>query len=75
MVKIEMYKNDEGGLLVIWKCRNNDLIGEVFNNGVEKRGMWDKKAKFLVKNDEARTHQVCKHFGFDSTKQYWRRWA
>lgn len=75
MVKIEMHRKAKGTLLVIWECANGDLIGEVFNNGIEKRGKWDMKARFRVKDNEATTHRVCEYFGFDSTRCWWRRWA
>ena len=35
MVKISMYKNNKGGLLVIKKTTSGNLVGEVFNDGVE----------------------------------------
>jgi hypothetical protein len=35
MTKIAMYKDKQGRLLVIWKTRNENLVGEVFNDGVE----------------------------------------
>lgn len=75
MVKISMYKKDNGALLVIWKCINGDLIGEVYNNGIEKRGKWNMRARFSVKYREATDYRVCEYFGFDSTKPWWLRWA
>ena len=33
MTKIAMYKDKQGRLLVIWKTRNENLVGEVFNDG------------------------------------------
>ena len=46
MIKISMYKNDKGSLLVIKKTTNGNLIGEVFNDGIEKRGKRDMRATF-----------------------------
>lgn len=75
MVKISMYKNDKGGLLVIWKTKNENLVGEVFSNGVEKRGKWDMRATFYEKDGDATEHRVCEYFNFPYPKAYWRRWA
>ena len=73
MVKISMFKKDDGALLVIWKTPKENLVGEVFSNGVEKRGKWDMRATFEGK--EATEYRVCEYFGFNSSKAYWRRWA
>lgn len=73
MIKISMYKKDNGALLVIWKCLNDDLIGEVYNNGIEKRGKWNMRARFSVKHNEATEHRVCEYFGFHSANPWWRR--
>lgn len=75
MVKISMYKNDNGALLVIWQTPNKNLIGEVYNDGVEKRGKngkWDNRATFEGK--DATDFRVCEYFGFDSSKPWWSRW-
>jgi hypothetical protein len=46
MVKISMFKKNDGALLVIYKTPKEKLIGEVYSNGVEKRGKWDQRATF-----------------------------
>jgi len=71
MVKISMFKKNDGALLVIWKTPKENLVGEVFSNGVEKRGKWDMRATFEGK--EATEYRVCEYFGFNSSKAYWRR--
>lgn len=68
-----MYKNDKGALLVIKESSKGNLIGEVFNNGEEKRGKWDMRATF--ENDEATEHRVCEYFNFPYPNAWWRRWA
>ena len=73
MIKIAKYKNDKGALLVIKQTRNGNLIGEVFSNGIEKRGKWDMRATFEGK--EATQHRVREYFGFSGAEAYWRRWA
>ena len=74
MVKISMYKNDsDGSLLVIHETSKGNLVGEVFSNGHEKRGMWDKRATFYEEDGDATEHRVCEYFGFDSSVCYWRR--
>ena len=77
MVKSLMYKNKStGALLVIWECKCGDLIGEVFNNGVEKRGKWDRRARFHVVHGDAQPYRVLEYFGFDTSevaKPYWSR--
>jgi len=73
MVKIEIYKNKEGKLLVIHKCKNDDLIGEVYSNGIEKRGHWDMRARFRHKDNEATSHRVCEYFGFKTSDLWWSR--
>ena len=73
MVKISMFKKDDGALLVIWKTPKENLVGEVFNNGVEKRGKWDMRATFEGK--EATQHRVREYFGFSGAEAYWRRWT
>lgn len=76
MVKISMWKNDKGGLLVIKQTKKGNLIGEFFFDGVEKRGKWDMRATFEVKDGDADEYRVCEYFGIDYTKPaYWRRWA
>ena len=76
MVKISMHKKDNGALLVIWQTPKGNLVGEVFLDGVEKRGKngkWDMRATFEDK--EATQHRVREYFGFSGAKAYWRRWA
>ena len=75
MIKIAMYKDKQGKLLVIKKATNGDLIGEVYENGVEKRGKWDMRATFRVKDNDATSYRVCEYFGFDYKNPYWKRWA
>lgn len=75
MVKISMYKNDKGGLLVIKKATNGSLIGEVFNNGIEKRGKYDMRATFSEKDGDATEYRVCEYFNFPYSNAYWKRWA
>ena len=74
MVKTEMYKRNDGALLVIYKCVNDDLIGEVYANGVAKRGKWDMRARFCAKDKENTSYRVCEYFGFPYTA-FWKRWA
>jgi hypothetical protein len=75
MTKISMFKKDDGALLVIWKTSKGNLVGEVFNNGVEKRGKWDMRATFYASDGDANKHKVREYFGFCGAKAYWRRWA
>lgn len=75
MIKISMYKNDKGSLLVIKKTTKGNLIGEVFNNGIEKRGKWDMRATFYEKDGDATEHRVCEYFNFPCANAYWRKWA
>ena len=76
MVKIAMYKKDNGALLVIWKTPKGNLVAEVFNNGVEKRGEWDSRTTFYTKDDDAAEYRVCEYFGFSASNSiaYWKRW-
>ena len=66
MIKISMYKNDKGSLLVIKKTTNGNLIGEVFNN---------MRATFYEKDGDATEHRVCEYFNFPCANAYWRKWA
>ena len=76
MVKISMFKREnDGALLVIWKTAKENLIGEVFSNGIEKRGKWDMRATFNVIDGDATEHRVCEYFGFSCEKAYWKRWG
>ena len=77
MVKIAMYKKNNGALLVIWKTPKENLVGEVFNNGIEKRGKWDMRATFYTKDGDATEYRVCEYFGFSTSNSiaYWKRWA
>ena len=67
MVKIAIYKHDNGSLLVIWRTRNENLIGELY------RGKWDSRATFNANEGDATEYRVCKYFGFNSNNPYWRR--
>ena len=77
MIKTLMYKNKStGALLVIWECKSGDLIGEVYDNGVEKRGKWNSRARFRVEDKDAQPYRVLEYFGFDTSevdKPYWGR--
>jgi hypothetical protein len=77
MFKSLMYKNKStGALLVIWKCKSGNLIGEIYDNGVEKRGKWDRRARFRVVHGDAQPYRVLEYFGFDTSevdKPYWSR--
>lgn len=73
MVKISMYKKDNGALLVIWQTPKENLVGEVFFNGVEKRGKWDMRATF--EGRDATEYRVCEYFGFPFGNAWWKRWA
>lgn len=73
MVKISMFKKDDGSLLVIWRNSKENLIGEVYSTGIEKRGKWDSRATF--EGRDATEHRVCEYFGFKSNHPYWRRWG
>lgn len=75
MVKISMYKNESGSLLVIYKTSKGNLVGEVYNNGCQKRGMWDMRATFYEDEGDADEHRVCEYFGFLPCIHYWHRWA
>ena len=75
MIKIPIYKNDQGSLLVLKKTTNGNLIGEVFNDGIEKRGKWDMRATFYEKDGDATEHRVCEYFNFPCANVYWRKWA
>lgn len=75
MVKIAMFRKTNGALLVIWKTTKENLVGEVFFDGVEKRGKngtWDMKATF--KGKDATNHRVCEYFGFNFHNSWWVRW-
>lgn len=73
MVKISMFKKNDGALLVIYKTPKEKLIGEVYSNGVEKRGKWDQRATF--EDQEATEHRVCEYFGFSNATPYWKKWV
>jgi len=76
MVKIEMYKDDNGRLLVISQRINHSLVCELFNDGVEKRGRngkYDMRKEF---SNDASIPQILNHFDFPiDTKAYWKRWV
>jgi len=77
MVKIAMYKHDNGSLLVIWRTRNENLIGELYYGGEYHRGKWDSRATFYTKDCDATEYRVCEYFGFSTSNSiaYWKRWA
>lgn len=62
MIKIAKYKNDKGELLVIKQAKNGNLIGEVYSNGIEKRGNWYMRATFT--DGDATEARVCEYFKF-----------
>ena len=70
-----MYKKENGALLVIWRTRNENLIGELYRGGEYHRGKWDSRATFDAKDGDATEYSVCEYFGFNSSNPYWRRWA
>ena len=72
MVKISMYKRKDGALLVIYRTANDNLIGEVYANGTEKRGKWDMRSTFT--DNDATEYRVRQYFGFNGATPYWRRW-
>lgn len=75
MTKISIYKEGDD-YLVIYKTKNENLIGEVYIGGLKKRGQWDMRATFNTEDGDATEYRVCSYFGFDMTKSaYWRRWA
>lgn len=71
MVKIAIYKHDNGSLLVIWRTPKENLVGEVYSNGIYKRGKWVLRATF--EGRDATEYRVCEYFGFKSNNPYWRR--
>ena len=76
MVKIAMYKHDNGSLLVIWRTRNGNLIGELYRGGEYHRGKWDERATFNANNDGNVTEdRVKEYFGFSTSNSiaYWKR--
>lgn len=75
MVKISMYKKENGDLLVIKRSVKGNLIGEVYSNGIEKRGNRYMRATFYEKDSDATEYRVCQYFGFKYSNPYWRRWA
>ena len=78
MIKVALYKKENGAMLVIWRTYKGNLIGEVYNDGVEKRGKngkWDMRATFYVADGDATEHRVREYFGFRGAEPYWRRWA
>lgn len=77
MVKIAMFRNTNGALLVIWNTSKGKLIGEVYFDGVEKHGKngsWDMRADFSPKDCDATIHRVCEYFGFNAHNSWWLRW-
>jgi hypothetical protein len=76
MVKIAMYKHDDGSLLVIWRTRNEKLIGELYRSGEYHRGKWDSRITSTDDGDETE-HRIKEYFGFSTSNSiaYWKRWA
>lgn len=75
MVKISMYKNEDGDLLVIKRSVKGNLIGEVYTNGIEKFENRYMRETFYEKDGDATEYRVCQYFGFNYSNPYWRRWA
>jgi hypothetical protein len=76
MVKIEMFKRNSGALLVIKKMANDDLVGNLYFDGKEKRG-FDMRARFRRKDNEAEVYRVLEYFGFtqENSIHWWSRWG
>jgi hypothetical protein len=51
-------------MLVIWKTKNNNLIGEVYDSERMIRGKWNMRATFYAKDNEATEYRVKEYFGF-----------
>lgn len=75
MVKISMYKKDNGEMLVIYKTIKGNLIGELYASGEVKRGQWDSRCTFT--EGCAVEYRVKEYFGFTNGNSvaYWKRWA
>jgi hypothetical protein len=69
MVKVSKFDRSDGALLVIWRTPKDNLIGEVYSNGVEKRGKWDMRATFNAADGDATIYRVCEYFGFSKEKK------
>ena len=65
MKTISKYNDRRGRLLVIKETPTGNLVGEVFNDGNEKRRKADMRATFYVSDREATEFRVCEYFGFD----------
>ena len=77
MVKIAIYKKNDGALLVIWKTPKENLIGELYRGGEYHRGDWDSRATFNANEGDATEYRVKEYFGFSTSNSiaYWKRWA
>ena len=77
MIKIAIYKKDDGALLVIWKTPKENLIGELYHGGEYHRGEWDNRATFNANEGDATEYRVKEYFGFSTSNSiaYWKRWA
>ena len=77
MVKIAIYKKNDGALLVIWKTPKENLIGELYRDGEYHRGEWDSRATFNANEGDATEYRVKEYFGFSTSNSiaYWKRWA
>ena len=75
MVKIAIYKkkndNEYKEMLVVWKTIKGNLIGELYTNGVEKRGEWISRATFEGK--DAQMYRVLEYFNFNDEELWWTR--
>lgn len=75
MVKNSMFKREDGALLVIWETPKGNLIGEVYNDGVERRGKWDMRATFYVTDGDATPYRVLEYFGFNYGDRFYKRYT
>lgn len=74
MVKIAIYKKGDVSL-VIYRTPKGNLVGEVYADGVCKRGNWSQRATFYESDGDATEQRVCEYFGFSLSDEWWHRWA
>lgn len=56
--------NSDGRLLVIYETPSGNLVGEVYADGVYKRGGWNSRATFRWQDKDASEYRVREYFGF-----------